>query len=331
MIPAPLEHALEVYLRARDAVDRFHGGADPAALDGAAGELADLAASSPSVALALAAVRPDEDDMAHHTVRAGLLAAALGREVGLGEAHLADLFRVALVHEAGNAALPGHVVRRAGALDDEARRELSRAPSLAVARIVREDPPGRTACLRAAVLDRIGAPAALVRRDEHGEVEAFGEAPRTPVVARLLAIGCVYDALTSSRPYRDPFTPPEALAVMWTELAGRFDPALLGVFHHLLGVGPVPVRASRPREAPVLVPEAGVPAAVASISIAGEGTLELLLDDAAAVELADHGEPVIVELAPGLADDGGFPADGAVPAAGLAGEPSEEVPAGRAP
>jgi hypothetical protein len=322
--------ALQLYARAYHAVARYlaAGKTDAAAsLEAPAVSLAGLVATSPAMALALAAVRPDEDDPAHHSVRAGLLAAALGREVGLGEEAIADVLRVALAHEAGNRLLPDGLVDRAGALDADERRSLVRATPLAVARILREGPFDRVARLRIAVLDGLHEAGALVRRDEHGEVEAFGEAPRPAAIARLLAIGCAYDSLTSPRPYRDAFTAREAVAVAWTELAGRFDPSLLAVFQRLVGVGPVRVRADRPREAPVLAPGAGGlrtaevgGAARASISIAGSGTVEIALDGEDAVELADPaGEPLVVEVAPQVDADALAAAEPAAP-----GDPDDE-------
>lgn len=307
---AVLWQGLLGYARAHGAVSRYHAGgkADQVTgLEAPSVALAELAASTPALALGLATLRPDDDDLAHHAVRAGLLAAALGQAVGLGTGTLEDVLRVALVHEAGTACLPVDLVHRAGALDAGERRAMARAKVLAIARLLRADPFDRTARVRIAALDGLRATAARVRRDERGEVEAFGEVPRPPVVSRLLAIGCAYDSLTMARPYRDAFTPREAITVMWTELAGRFDPALLGVFHHLLGVGPVRVHTERPRGLPVVkaAPEDAEPPAdvpLASMSIAGSATLEFALDGEAAVELADVAfGPVVVELA----NDGG--------------------------
>jgi putative nucleotidyltransferase with HDIG domain len=55
-----------------------------------------------------------------------------------------------------------------------------------------------------------------------------------PLVARILAIADVYDALTTTRSFRPAYTPEQALELMQTEAGGIFDPQLFAVFKHLI-------------------------------------------------------------------------------------------------
>lgn len=51
-----------------------------------------------------------------------------------------------------------------------------------------------------------------------------------PIAARVAAISDVFDALLSSRPYKEPWPLEKALAVMKESSGSHFDPVLLDVF-----------------------------------------------------------------------------------------------------
>lgn len=53
---------------------------------------------------------------------------------------------------------------------------------------------------------------------------------RIPLVARIVAIADVFDALTTRRAYRNEYTPEEAIDIMVKEEEGHFDPKLLEIF-----------------------------------------------------------------------------------------------------
>ena len=72
----------------------------------------------------------------------------------------------------------------------------------------------------------------------HGNWDGAGypdrlEGERIPLIARILCIADVYDALTSTRSYRTAFSPEEALALMSAESGKSFDPELYEVFRTL--------------------------------------------------------------------------------------------------
>ncbi|MCL2617723.1 MAG: response regulator [Defluviitaleaceae bacterium] len=51
-----------------------------------------------------------------------------------------------------------------------------------------------------------------------------------PLQGRIMAIGDVYDALVSSRPYKKAFTDEEAVEIMKKDTGRRFDPSIIEVF-----------------------------------------------------------------------------------------------------
>ena len=54
-----------------------------------------------------------------------------------------------------------------------------------------------------------------------------------PVTARIFAVSDVFDALTSRRPYKKPFTFEEAMDILAQERGKHFDPAVLDAFGKL--------------------------------------------------------------------------------------------------
>lgn len=54
-----------------------------------------------------------------------------------------------------------------------------------------------------------------------------------PLVARVMAISDVYDALRSERPYKDSMTHTESVRIICAGAGTQFDPALIRVFDKL--------------------------------------------------------------------------------------------------
>lgn len=59
------------------------------------------------------------------------------------------------------------------------------------------------------------------------------------IYGKIMAIVDTYDALTSRRPFRDPYGPEIALALMSSEIKYKFDPVLLRVFMKVMAIQPV--------------------------------------------------------------------------------------------
>ena len=51
-----------------------------------------------------------------------------------------------------------------------------------------------------------------------------------PIEGRICAIGDVFDALTSVRPYKDAWTMSDALSEMWRQAGRQFDEGLVALF-----------------------------------------------------------------------------------------------------
>lgn len=56
---------------------------------------------------------------------------------------------------------------------------------------------------------------------------------KIPLAGRIMAVADMYDALTSARPYKPPFSHEKSKAIMCSEMDGHFDPRIMSVFLEL--------------------------------------------------------------------------------------------------
>lgn len=135
-----------------------------------------------------------------HSLRVAEYALAIGREMGLDAARLEDLRYAALLHDIGRNAVDPRILRKPGPL-----RQDERSAVMAHAACGAE-------LLEAIPVFRHLSPA--VRH--HHEWYAGGGYPDSlsgegiPLLARIVAVADAFDAMTSPRPYRGPFTVEEA-------------------------------------------------------------------------------------------------------------------------
>jgi len=156
-----------------------------------------------------------------HCERVADVACQLAERLGF-DAKTMFWFRIgALLHDVGKIVVPSEVLNKPGRLTDEEWRIMKRHPEAGVALLADIDfawdirPMVRNHHER---WDGKGYPDQLA-----------GEA--IPLSARVLCLADVYDALTTTRPYRDGFSHERAVSTMAEMQAeGHFDPALFDLF-----------------------------------------------------------------------------------------------------
>ena len=158
-----------------------------------------------------------------HCERVADYACALARAVELDENSL-FWFRIgALLHDVGKIAVPIEVLNKPGKLTPEERALMERHPEAGVELLKDVEFPWD-------VLPMVRSH--HERWDGRGYPDSLtGET--IPLHARILAIADVFDALTTHRPYRPPFSSEEALRIMRDDV-GAFDPSLFPVFERLV-------------------------------------------------------------------------------------------------
>jgi putative nucleotidyltransferase with HDIG domain len=148
-----------------------------------------------------------------HSVRVGQLAAMLGRHLGLDERTLAQVEIGGYLHDIGKIGIPDVDLLKPGQLTTEQRRVVNEHPRIGLAILEPIDLP-------AEVLDFV--------RSHHERLDGSGypqglKGEQLSIIARIAAVADMYDALTSSRPYRGPATSEEALALIRSQAGQLLD------------------------------------------------------------------------------------------------------------
>lgn len=156
-----------------------------------------------------------------HVERVGCLCATLALAIGLDEATCRTLAEAAPLHDIGKVGIPDAILLKSGKLTASERAQMEEHTKIGYELLSGSRVPAL----------QMGATLALT----HHEHYAGGGYPRQlagdeiPVIGRITAVVDVYDALTSTRPYRSALTPEDALATMSAH-SQQFDPEIFRVF-----------------------------------------------------------------------------------------------------
>jgi putative two-component system response regulator len=171
--------------------------------------------------LALAAELRDEET-GRHILRVSRSAGLLAKRLGF-ERDRTELLHVASqLHDIGKIGIPDEILRKTGSLSRAERAVMERHPRIGH-RILSESP---------SPLLQVAATVALSHHERwDGAGYPFGLAGEgIPIEGRIVAVADVFDALTTARPYRPPFSVDEAVATMAAGRGAQFDPDMLAAF-----------------------------------------------------------------------------------------------------
>lgn len=157
---------------------------------------------------------------AGHSERVTSTAIALGEWIGLPEPELERLYRGGLLHDIGKIGIPGEILDKAGPLTTRERAIIETHPVVG-ARILTPVAP---------YADVLGIVRSHHERwDGEGYPDGLaGEA--IPLLARILSVADVHDAVSSARPYRDRMDDDEVLAIIRRGVGTSFDPTVATAF-----------------------------------------------------------------------------------------------------
>ena len=166
-----------------------------------------------------------------HSVNVAMLSGLIGVLAGLTEKQLTELTLGALLHDLGKIAVPQEVLNKPGRLTKNEFDIIKHHPMAGFDKIMRmhlED----------------GAKLAVVALQHHEHMDGTGypdglAGEKIHLYGRISAIADVYDALTSTRPYKKAYSPAIAYNIMANCSAGQFDERLLKFFFANVAIYPV--------------------------------------------------------------------------------------------
>lgn len=159
-----------------------------------------------------------------HTERVTELALRLAVEMGIKGPELIHLRRGALLHDIGKIGIPDSILLKPAPLTDDEWA------------IMRQHPVHAYEMLQPI---QYLQPALAIPYCHHEKWDGTGY-PRglrgeaIPLVARIFAVIDVWDALTSSRPYREAWTEAQTLTYLQAQSGHYFDPQVVRVFLEMI-------------------------------------------------------------------------------------------------
>lgn len=191
--------------------------------------IADSVSRNPSALISLARLKTKDDYTYMHSVAVCALMVSLARHLDLDADQVREAGFAGLLHDIGKMAMPAEVLNKAGSLTDAEYQimqshpvrghELLKSGSLAL-------PGALDVCLHHhEKMDGTGYPHKLV-----------GE--QISLLARMGAVCDVYDAITSTRPYKSAWDPAGSIQRM-AQWKGHFDPTVFQAFVRSVGIYPV--------------------------------------------------------------------------------------------
>ncbi|WP_457324226.1 HD-GYP domain-containing protein [Roseateles sp. P5_E11] len=191
-------------------------------------EVTSSLARNPSAFLSLARLKDKDTYTYMHSVAVCGLMVSLGRQMGLSDAEVREAGLAGLLHDVGKMQMPMEVLNKPGALTD------------AEFDVMRGHPE------RGFDLLKDGAkvpPSALdVCLHHHEKMDGSGyphklAGDQISLLARMGAVCDVYDAITSTRPYKNAWDPAGSLQRM-SQWKGQFDPSVFQAFVKSVGIYP---------------------------------------------------------------------------------------------
>ncbi|TWT59923.1 HD-GYP domain-containing protein [Rubinisphaera italica] len=155
-----------------------------------------------------------------HSDRVAQYARIIAENMQLPVKECHDIYVTGLVHDIGKVGVPDHVLKKPGKLTDEEFAEIKKHPEIGY-KILKS-------------LDAFSyvLPGVL---HHHESVDGSGyphqlKGDAIPLMARILAVADAYDAMTSTRPYRDGMPVKKAVSILLEGAGSQWDKACVEAF-----------------------------------------------------------------------------------------------------
>jgi len=196
---------------------------------------------SPSIKALTVATERKDPYTAGHNLRVTLYALKIAEEMGLAPDELRAVAQGTIIHDVGKIDVPDAILNKPSRLSPEERYVIERHPLA-----------GYEMCR---VLGFMKEELDIIRW-HHEKWNGTGypdglKGESIPLMARIVAVADVYDALTSSRAYRKAMTHAEAMAIIVDQRGEHFDPACVDAWIRVCDRHPsqIPIPADEQDEA----------------------------------------------------------------------------------
>lgn len=159
-----------------------------------------------------------------HADRVADIAATVAGELGLADEEVERIRMAGRLHDVGNVGIRDDILYRPGPLSNEERVHVRDHVRIGV-KILQPIAPLRSVTRLVASHHE--------RWDGKGYPEGL-KGEEIPMGARILAAAELYDALTTSRPYKDPLPQEKAIAIIEKASGTMLDPAVAEMLTHLV-------------------------------------------------------------------------------------------------
>lgn len=167
-----------------------------------------------------------DNETGMHVIRMSHYSKELALAANLSKEHAELILNAAPMHDVGKMGIPDSILRKPAKLTDDEWIVMKQHTQIG-AEIIGDDPSD--------VLQMAKEIALYHHEKWDGSGYPFGlSGDSIPLEARIVAIADVFDALTSRRPYKEPWSVDDAIALIERESAKHFDPSLVPSFKQAL-------------------------------------------------------------------------------------------------
>jgi putative two-component system response regulator len=163
-----------------------------------------------------------DEETGEHIMRISRYSALLAEKAGLGRNYVQNILYASPLHDVGKIGVPDSILLKKGSLTSE-EFDLMKNHTIIGSQIL--------ANAKAKII-QVAHQIALTHH-EHWNGKGYPQGlvgDRIPLVGRIVAVVDTFDALTSKRPYKDPYPVDVACEIIRNEQAKHFDPAITDIF-----------------------------------------------------------------------------------------------------
>ncbi|MBO8125815.1 MAG: HD-GYP domain-containing protein [Firmicutes bacterium] len=197
--------------------------------------LVKLQASTLKALSAAVALRNEETQS--HSERVAYNAQLVGKAYGLDQGELDALYWAGILHDLGKISTPDSILLKQGKLTEQEYA------------VIKEHPKVGADLLSSISWDFEPIVEGVLTHHERWDGGGYPRGLRgeeIPVFGRILAVVDVFEALTSKRPYREPFSGEVALEYLVKNRGSQFDPKMVEIFVELFKSGKITVYGQPP-------------------------------------------------------------------------------------